>query len=45
MQERNTGRGERESDGDIARVGKKLHFCGVEEVGLQLCEEMVAICG
>lgn len=42
MQERNTGRGQRESDGDIAQVAKKLHFCGVEEVGLQLWEETVA---
>lgn len=45
MQEINTGRGGRELDGDIAWVGKLLHFCGVEEVGLQLCEEMVAVCG
>lgn len=39
MQERNTGRGGRESDGHIARVSKKLHFRGVEEMGLQLCEK------
>lgn len=35
MQERNTGRGEREFDGNIAQVGKKLPFCGMEQVGLQ----------
>lgn len=44
-QERNAGRDGRESDGDIALVGRKLHVCGAEEVGLQLFEEMVAICG
>ena len=40
----NTGRSGRGPDDDVALVGRKHGICGMEEVGLQLFEEMVAVC-
>lgn len=36
MQERNTGRGEREFDGDIAQVGKKIALLWYGRGGLAI---------